>query len=293
VSHKTHKEHAMGRTSLKDLTVRKMRTDEIAVAINWAAAEGWNPGLDDARCFATADPQGFLIGELDGKPAAVISTVNHDDRFSFLGLYIVRPDLRGCGYGLRLWQAGLAHAGNRSIGLDGVVAQQDNYRKSGFAYAHRNIRYGGVPQTLGAKADKVPLSQVPFDKIVADDARVFPAARPKFWQAWLNAPGHRGEALVRDGDLAAWGVIRPCRKGRRIGPLIAADIAAAEVVFEALVGEDQSEVFIDTPEPTAPAVALAEARGLKPVFETARMYKGPVRSTDLNRVFGVATLELG
>jgi hypothetical protein len=31
-----------------------------------------------------------------------------------------------------------------TIGLDGVVAQQGNYLKSGFQLAYRNIRYQGV-----------------------------------------------------------------------------------------------------------------------------------------------------
>ena len=109
-------------------TIRPMRVDEIALAADWAAAEGWNPGLGDAACFATVDAEGFLIGELDRAPAATISCVNYDDRFAFLGFYIVRPDLRGRGFGLKLWQAAIAHAGARTIGLDGVVAQQDNYR---------------------------------------------------------------------------------------------------------------------------------------------------------------------
>jgi hypothetical protein len=46
-----------------------MRPDEISIAVNWAEAEGWNPGLADEACFAAADPDGFLIGELDGAPA--------------------------------------------------------------------------------------------------------------------------------------------------------------------------------------------------------------------------------
>ena len=33
--------------------------------------------------------------------------------------------------------------------------------------------------------------------------------------------------------------------------------------------------------------------GMKPVFETARMYTGPVRDHARERVFGVTTLELG
>src|SRR5215468_9001992 len=124
--------------------IRTMRQDEIAIAVDWAAAEGWNPGLADAACFASVDPGGFLIGELDGAPPATVSCVNYDARFSFLGFYIVRPDLRGKGYGLGIWNEAIAHAGSRVIGLDGVTAQQDNYRKSGFQLAYANVRYGGT-----------------------------------------------------------------------------------------------------------------------------------------------------
>jgi hypothetical protein len=67
--------------------VRTMRPDEVALAIDWAAAEGWNPGLNDAACFAAAAPDGFLLGELAGAPAASLSIVNYDERFSFLGFH--------------------------------------------------------------------------------------------------------------------------------------------------------------------------------------------------------------
>jgi hypothetical protein len=121
-----------------------MRPDEISLAVDWAAGEGWNPGLADEVCFASVDPEGFLIAELDGRPAAIVSCVNYDASFSFLGFYIVRADLRGKGYGLRIWNAAIAHAGPRVIGLDGVVAQQQNYRMSGFKLADANVRYGGM-----------------------------------------------------------------------------------------------------------------------------------------------------
>ncbi len=276
-------------------TIRPMRAGEIALAADWAAAEGWNPGLNDAPCFAAVDREGFLIGELDGKPAATISCVNYDDRFAFLGFYIVRPDLRGRGFGLRLWQAAIAHAGARTIGLDGVVAQQDNYRKSGFRLAYRNVRYGGRVAALGAGARSLtPLADVPLAIIAADDATVFPAARLAFLRTWIGASGHIGRALMRDGALAAWGVIRPCREGFKIGPLVADDRAAAEAVFDALiatVGAD--EVYLDLPEPNREAQAVAQSRGLKPVFETARMYKGEIRDVTIRRIFGVTTFELG
>ena len=273
--------------------VRIMQPEEVTLAVDWAATEDWNPGLADASCFAAAAPDGFMLGELAGAPAAILSVVNYDEHFSFLGFYIVRPDLRGRGLGLRIWQAGLARAGSRAIGLDGVVAQQDNYRKSGFVFAYNHIRYGGWVAPLPKTTRTVSLTEVSFDLIARDDTTVFPAARPKFLCTWIAAPGHVGRALIRDKRLVAWGVIRPCRTGRKIGPLIADDRDAAEAVFAALVGPAGGQVFLDVPQPNEAAVALAIAHEFAPVFETARMYSGSTRPVSLQRVYGVTTFEMG
>jgi hypothetical protein len=280
---------------MNDLSIRRMRPEDIAMAIDWAAAEGWNPGLGDAACFAMPDPYGFLIGELAGAPAATVSCVNYDANFAFLGFYIVRQDLRGRGFGLRLWHAAMAHAGARVVGLDGVVAQQHNYRKSGFGLAYANIRYGGmVAAPSGSATNFVTLREVPLATLAADDATVFPAPRRSFLRAWISAPGHVGRALLRDGRLAAWGVIRPCRRGRKIGPLIADDRAGAAAVLTALLADvGGGEVFLDVPGSNRAAVALAEDFGLAPVFETARMYTGEVPPMRLDRLYGITSFELG
>src|SRR5258707_12458406 len=197
-----------------DLSIRTMRPDEISIAVNWAAAEGWNPGLADDTCFAAADPEGFFIGELDGTPAATVSCVNYSASFAFLGFYIVREDLRGRGYGLCMWDAAIAHAGSRVIGLDGVVAQQQNYRKSGFELAYANVRYGGIVAAPDApQAGVMALAEVPLAAVEAYDATVFPARRPAFLHAGIGSPGHVGAGLLREGGLFAWGGIPPCPRG--------------------------------------------------------------------------------
>jgi len=280
-----------------------MRPDEISIAVDWAAAEGWNPGLADDACFATVDPQGFLVGEIEGETAATVSCVNYSASFAFLGFYIVRADLRGRGFGLRIWNAAIAHAGARVIGLDGVAAQQQNYRKSGFELAYANIRYGGTiaaPEAPRAQvkaqvnAQVIALNEIPLAHVEAYDATLFPAPRPAFLRAWIGAPGHVGRAVMRDGRLAGWGVIRPSRKGRKIGPLVADDRAAAEVVLSALLaGAGSGEIFLDVPGINHDAVALAQDLGLAPVFETARMYTGAIPPLRLERIFGVTSFELG
>ena len=89
-------------------------------------------------------------------------------------------------------------------------------------------------------------------------------------------------------------MIRPCRTGCKIGPLVADDRAAAEAVLAALLaGAGGGEIFLDVPSVNRDAVALAQDLGLAPVFETARMYTGAIPPLRLERVFGVTTFELG
>ncbi|MEQ9330754.1 GNAT family N-acetyltransferase [Thalassobaculum sp.] len=274
--------------------IRAMTAEEVGIAVDWAAAEGWNPGLDDARCFMAEDPGGFRMAFVDGEPAASISVVNYGPGFGFLGFYICRPGMRGRGIGYRLWQDGMAHHGDRVVGLDGVVDQQDNYRKSGFDLVYRNIRHTGVP-AVEAPVDPrlVPIGPDLVDAVIAYDRPFFPAPRQAFMRCWLAGESRQGWALVEDGRVTGYGVVRRCRSGAKIGPLFADDAAGAELLFRRLSASMPGEVSLDTPEPNAAAVALAERYGLQPVFETARMYRGPAPDLPLPRLFGVTTFELG
>ncbi|WP_029008249.1 GNAT family N-acetyltransferase [Azospirillum halopraeferens] len=278
-------------------TVRPATAGEVDWMIGRAAAEGWNPGHGDAAAFRVQDPEGFLVGvEEDGEPVSCISVVNYGDAFAFLGLYIVRADRRGRGLGMATWRAGMARAGGRTVGLDGVVERQDDYRASGFVYAHRNVRFGGrVTPPPAEPAGVVPLGDVPFAAVAALDAACFPAERDAFLRHWIAAPGHHARGLLRDGRLAGFAVARPSVEGHKIGPLFADDRAAAEALFDSLAAAtaDGGPLFLDVPEPNAAAVALAQGRGLIPAFETARMHTGPVRPVALDRVFGITSFELG
>ena len=99
---------------------------------------------------------------------------------------------------------------------------------------------------------------------------------------------------MRDGKLAGWGVIRPCRTGHKIGPLVADDRATAEAILSALLASaGGGEIFLDVPAVNRDAIALARDWGLAPVFETARMYTGPIPPLRIDRVFGVTSFELG
>jgi GNAT superfamily N-acetyltransferase len=278
----------------QDLVVTQATLEDWPVISGWAADEGWNPGLSDGQAFFAQDPEGFFLGRIDGEPVSAISVVNHGADYAFLGCYLVRPDLRGHGHGITTWKTALAHAGNRTVGLDGVVAQQDNYRQSGFELAHRTIRFAGPAPEAETPAGVRPAGPADLAAITAYDSACHPADRPRFVAEWVTAPGHR--TVVRhDGDrITGYGVIRPAHDGLRIGPLFADTPDDARALFTALTAEAAGAgVALDVPETNTAAVALAESAGLAPSFETARMYTGPVREYARERVFGVTTLELG
>ncbi|MEW2582178.1 GNAT family N-acetyltransferase [Streptomyces virginiae] len=265
----------------------------------WADEEGWNPGDSDPFAFAVADPGGFLVGRLDGEPVASISAVRYGAGFGFIGLYIARPAFRGRGYGIRLWRAGMERLDGRLVGLDGVVEQQDNYRKSGFRSAWNNIRVEGVPQggeaaDDGGDLEIVDAATLSFDLLAAYDRRFFPAPRDAFLSAWTGLPGRTALAAVRDGRVEGLGVIRPCSAAHRIGPLYAATPAVAAALLRRLARHAPGGlVSVDVPDANPEATALLKGLGLVPTFETARMYTGPVPDLALAELFGVTTLELG
>jgi hypothetical protein len=279
--------------SASPLVIRRMTPVDLGLALDWAAGESWNPGLDDAAPFFAADPKGFLIGERSGQPVAIVSLVRYGATLGFLGFYIVHPERRGNGYGLALWRAAMALGEGRNIALDGVVAQQPNYRKSGFVYAYANERHEGVGGG-DAPAGLTPLGSVPFDTLDAFDARMFGAPRAAFLRSWIAQPHAHGLARIVDGALAGYGVIRQCRRGWKIGPLFAEDAKSAALLFDGLAAHAPGQpIFLDVPRPNAAALALARARNMRPVFETARMYTHGDPGIPVGNVYGVTSFELG
>lgn len=279
------------------VTIRALRAEEMPLMVEWAAREGWNPGLADAQAFRAADPGGFLGAFRGAAMLACISAIRTGAGFGFIGFYIAKPEARGQGIGWRVWQAAMARLEGRCVGLDGVVAQQANYRKSGFDFAWNNARYQAEAPRI-APADTRGIGDaaaLPFAALLAFDAAAFGLPRPEFLRAWIAAPGHRAR-VARDarGAPTGFAVLRPCRSGAKLAPLFAQDAATARaLIADAAPHRPPGPLILDLPEPHAEAVALARAMGMEKVFETARMYTRPPPAVALPRIFALTSFELG
>ncbi len=281
---------------MAEYKVRRLTREEINTAVDWAADEGWNPGLNDAGCFYNIDPTGWWGGFFDDKLIATISAVDYGKLFAFVGFYIVHPDYRGKGYGYKLWQESLASIAERNIGLDGVVSEQENYKKSGFKLAYRNMRYEGTARHTDSGGSNIRVYKPEdFNAIVKFDRKFFPDERNEFLACWMNMNDSVTLCSFNKETLTGFGTIRKCRKGYKIGPLFCNTNEIAESLYQQLQNqiEEGEGFYLDIPEPNEAAKLLVEKYNMNFVFETARMYTGDDPQLPVDNIFGVTTFELG
>jgi GNAT superfamily N-acetyltransferase len=280
------------------ITVAPMVNEEPAQLEEWAAEEGWNPGLHDVEIIRRIEPDAFLALKVDDVMiGGAVATLNQG-HFGFTGLFVVQPHLRGQGYGSVLWQAlaarldqGLSPGASR--GLEGNLEMLSFYSRQGYALDFRHIRYQGA--FFGIRHPSlVDLASVPLEDIVRFDARHVPSVRAEFIQAWIQQSGAVALGILEEGVLTGYGVARPTRMGYKVGPLFAEDVFVAERILSGLAeGVWGARLQIDVPEVNSIALEMIESLGFERVFDCGRMYSGIPPVLPLQHIFGTTSLEFG
>ncbi len=281
------------------VTFRNLSREEFDTVVDWAAAEGWNPGKHDTDIFWATDPEAYVGAFLDDQLVGVGSIAAYGRAFGFMGFFIVKAPLRGKGIGTKFWfwrrdrlKARLAP--DATIGMDGVFTMQDWYAKGGFRFSHRSLRMAGTGKASQPAANLTELSSAPFNEIAAYDRKHFGFEREAFLRRWITPEEGLALGSVKDGRLTGYGVIRACLEGYKIGPLFADDAQTADDLFNALSDRACGEpIYLDAPENNQAAMELVQKHSLREVFGCARMYYGPAPELPWGNIYGVTTFELG
>jgi len=280
------------------LTIKNATRQEMHTLIDWARDEGWNPGVNDINAFYATDPNGYFICFYDDEPVGSISAVKYSNDFGFIGFYIVKPEFRNYGnIAYMLGRHALEYLNGCNIGLDGVLERVENYKKLGFKYSHKNIRFEGFFDKKGEYSIDKNISS--FNKedckeIIAYDRLCFPSKRTTFLKNWLNK-GTNTQYFYKSssGAIEGMGMIRQCFNGNKIGPLFADNFDIAEKLFLSLIIGRKGPVYLDIPETNENALILVEKYNMKQCFATARMYSESIPKLKNKRIYGITTFELG
>ncbi len=292
------------------LEIKPLQPDDISRVTQWARREGFSPGAGDVDIYRHTDRQGIWVGWLSGEPIGCISGVRYNSNYGFIGLFMVIPERRGCGYGIALWKHALSHLSSLScIGLEAALDRVNDYASWGFVSSSLTTRWewSGLESVLAdnfnseCKEEGLKLlggDEIPDVAIQSYDAKREPSPRPHFLSDWLGHPSGNVLALVdQNGFCHGFGRIRPCLlkhgEGWRIGPLLADSPQLAELLLKRLIKSHPGIVLLDSPGCNPLAEALFEDLGFRPVSQTLRMYRGEQPPTSMNEVYGLACLELG
>ena len=296
---------------MAELKIRKVTSvEEFAHFTEMSAKHGLRPGIDDGKSFLAADPDGFFIGELDGKKIASISAVVYKNKLAFVGLLIVDKAFRGKGYGGKMLREGLARVPQEwNAGLDAEEGTTPIYEKKGFKTMWTNTRFELDPSVIVTKqslSDGIIKStaEVNFNQLADYDAVMFGAPRDSFLKEWIAAPHARGFAAVNSsGELLGYTVIRKVivdGEGYRVGPLFAnnldtaRNLLAAAAKFASDTTPDDKYVYIDVPDRNPQAVGLVqEMSGVDINYPTYRMYTKGDPNLPMTKIYGMTSIELG
>lgn len=285
--------------NLEDLEFRKLDLNGLKILVEWAKNEGWNPGPHDADVYWSTDPNGFYGIYFNGDLIAGGAIISYNKEFGFMGLFIVKPEFRTSGIGRKLWHYRRNLLidrlnNNAAIGMDGVVSMQSFYKKGGFEILFKDERYEKLGMKFNLDPNIFAIEDEDFHEILNYDKHCFGFLRPQFLKPWINLPENKTFKYVEGNKLRGFTIARKVSNGFKIGPLFADNKKVAEELYKACLNSVIGKpVYIDIPMVNQEAVQIVKKFNAKYIFECARMYYGQVPQTNIHKVYGITTFELG
>jgi GNAT superfamily N-acetyltransferase len=280
-----------------NIRIRNLLQNESYILDQIAEIDGRNPGLNDGEFLFNADRNGFIAAIEGSTVNGTISCIKYPDNMAFIGFHYIVDRYRNSGLWEKLLEAALNTAIESSIGLNSREEYTTLYEKAGFKSAFKIITYEGIAD---GKQVKLPSSInsphiTPYDKVYDYCKKTLLYEQKLFLNQWFNQPRSLFIGKYEDDTYKGIGLLKPCRTGFRLGPLIAEDPISAMEILASLTSHYPvaTRYYLDIPEINIPGINLAEELKLKKIKESFRMYKGKDHRVCTNNIYSFTSMELG
>jgi ribosomal-protein-alanine N-acetyltransferase len=198
---------------MPELIIRPARASDIPEIVRWARSEEFAPGFGDVDIYRNTDKQGVWVGWVDSTPVGCIAGIKYNNVYGFIGLYIVRPEYRGQGYGHRLWEQALRHLQDvKCVGLEAASHLITNYAEWGFKTSSQTIRWQLFNSEVGLSSQAalnpqdlnvVSGPEIPLEAIKKYDSEREFTARPHFFIPVVRAFEWKGDCFNSTNTIIA------------------------------------------------------------------------------------------
>ena len=264
-------------------TVRRATSlRDLKFAFDIASDENWGLAPGDAECFFTADPQGYFIGELDGKKICSTALISYPrNKIVMGGFQTTIPFYRNMGYGKKILQAAFELCNiptDYSIQGDSIIKLIPLFRDTiGFRYLGWINYCTIIPavQALDALRLSSPVrstnvvltstANVECEDLCVYEEQVMNLYRKEFLLKWTTLPGRQGwVAMDTGGSVRGFAVSRQIIKPDniyKIAPLYAdsQDIAyrlLQRIAEQVVSANKDAKLYLDVPSDNSHAVQL-------------------------------------
>lgn len=259
--------------------LRTMTPVDVAAGMRLKEIAGWNQTKEDWERFLRAEPEGCFVAEWNGQVAGTVTTIVYENRFAWIGMVLVDPQLRGKGIGTALLQKALDHLDAKKVPcvkLDATPQGKPIYARLGFQSEYEIERHS-LTREIGPKDSPATVSggAEKLEALLKMDSEVFGADRSALLRSLADSAPELVTIARHEGTVQGFALGRKGSQADHLGPWVASNALAAREVFERfLLRSRRQVVFVDVVRDNPWAPALLAGNGFQFSRTLTRMYRG-------------------
>ena len=278
------------------VALRVMAPADIRAAEHLREQAGWNQTPADWERLLAWAPGGCFVAESAERVVGTVTTTAYGSRLAWIGMLLVDAAHRRRGVGRALLTRALDHLERsvavQTVALDATPLGQPLYTGMGFVVEWALQRWEGRAPRLARPPGVRPVRAADLEPLAALSLPAFGVARTGLLRD-LFAAHPPGCFLLERTGAHGYVFSRPGARGWYVGPLVATDAAAAQLLLRAALQRLEGElVIMDAPD--LHGAALLGTLGFAPCRSLTRMRRGAALPPgSVHRYFGIAGLEIG